>query len=349
MAVLLYIGEKMEAKMSAERIASELTVAILPLGKISDRQIKLTAVVLNWMFGVKTIVLPTAEITSQYFNTERGRYQGDKILNFLFLQLPANAQRIMGILEGDLEENSNKPCLGLADLYQRVALYSVPHLSGQSDQSKKQTDQDLMSILLITHEFAHTLGLSHCDQLGCVMNLSQHGATMCIYCSRWADRELKVRPGSAEERFSFAESLFFNGFFLQAITVYRQAIFHAPKEPLYYHCLAVALNQAGQFDKAKKEMTRALALSGNLPDGYYNLGLVYIGGQRLEQAEVYFNKAIATAKDPRTMQRWIGQAYREILHDVERASRHYLQYLRLGGDDPDVVEWLISRSKLDKP
>ena len=33
-------------------------------------------------------------------------------------------------------------------------------------------------------------------------------------------------------------------------------------------------------------------------------------------------KAIAAAKDPKFMHRLVGQAYREITHDVEMASQH---------------------------
>ena len=33
-------------------------------------------------------------------------------------------------------------------------------------------------------------------------------------------------------------------------------------------------------------------------------------------------------------------------YDVERASRHYKEYLQLGGDDQDVIDWMISRGQL---
>ena len=334
--------------MSAEWPSSELTVAVLPLGQISTQQIKLTTMILDVVFGVKTTILPQTEVPSQYFNAERKRYQGSQILDFLFFQLPPNAQRIIGIVEGGLENADTISCSGIANLYQRVALYSVPHLSEQSDLSEKQFGQDLISLFLITHEFSHTLGIPHCDQLDCAMNQTKYSVIMCARCRLWAKRELKVKPGSAEERFSYAEILFMHNRFAQAIAAYRQAILRAPKEPLYYHRLGAALHYAGQFDMANKEWGQALWFSDDLPNGYYNLGLAHLRSGS-EQAKDFFNKAIAAANDPKFMHRLVGQAYREILHDVEMASQHYQEYLRLGGDDPDIVDWLVSRSKLDKP
>src|SRR3989338_3586774 len=197
----------MEAKMSAERFASGLTVAIMPLGQISDWQIKLTAAVLKKAFGVKTTILPPKKVSSLYFNAERGMYQAVRLLDFLFFQLPADAQRIMGIIEGDLEVDDAFRCVGYADYYNGTAVYRVPPLSEQqSDRTKNQIDRDI-SHHLIMHEFGHTLGLRHCNQFDCAMHETQYSTKLCGPCRLWANRELKVQPGSAEERFSRAEAL----------------------------------------------------------------------------------------------------------------------------------------------
>ncbi len=329
---------------------SKFTVAILPLGDISPWQIKLTVLVLEKEFEVNTLVLPPTKIPSQYFNAERGRYQARKLLNFLFPQLPVDAQRIMGIVEGKLENANNELCQGIAYSCNRVAVYCVPHLSmQQSDPVKNQIGQDALSYHLIVHEFGHTLGLAHCNQSDCAMNDTESNVVLCAHCRKWANRELKVTPGSAEERFSLAESLLLHSCFTQAIAVYREAISLAPREPLYHHRLGLAFYKAGQFYKAAQELGLAIKLSNDSrPNTHYNSGLSFLYN-KLELAENSFAKAIAEAKDPKFTQRLVGQAYREILHDVERASRHYKEYLRLGGDDPNIVDWLISRGQLDKP
>jgi predicted Zn-dependent protease len=329
---------------------SELVAAILPFGSISSWQIKLTAAVLKHEFGVKTIILPPAKIPLGCFNAERNKFQANELLNYLFFLLPANAQRIVGIIEGDLEHGNGKPCVGLAGLYQRTALYSVPRDPKKSRESAMgQIARDMFSYFIITHEFAHTLGLQHCDDLICVMNPKTSATTMCAHCRKWANRELKVRPLSAEERFSFAENLCWYNCWHMAIAVYRQAIYLAPREPLYRSCLALALHHAGQLNEAREELMESMALSDDRTCGYYNLGLAYLhAGEYFQLAGKYFDRAISAAKDAKNTQKLVGQAYRKITHDVERASRHYLEYLRLGGDDRDVIDWLVSRSKLNR-
>lgn len=334
--------------MSAERAASELAVAVLPLGQISAWQITLTAWVLKYEFGVKTIFLQPIKLPPQCFNAERNVYLANEILTFLFFHLPHNAQRIVGIIDGNLEDDGKKPCIGLADLYKRTMLCGVPRVPKQSrDLLTSKVTQDLISYIVITHEFIHTLGVAHCSHPNCVMNVASRSAVICSPCRRWVNRELMVRPGSAEERFAYAEALFFYCCFPQAIAAYREAIAGAPKEPLYHHRLGMAMYHAGQLNEVNQEIMLAIKLSNDGMHGYYNLGLMCLQNQ-WQLAESYFDKAIAVAKDSQNIQRLVGQAYREILHDVERASRHYKKYLRLGGDDQDVTEWLISRNQLDQ-
>ncbi len=345
---------KLEAKMSAEKFASELRVAILPLGNVPLRQVTLTMDVLEEKFGVTIILLPAMEIPAQYFHAEpyQDQIDLDKILDFLFFQIPVNAQRIIGVVEENLGviemDDRFHPVLGYAYPDHRAAIYSASYLSEQQfGLGESRLDQNSISNLII-HELAHTFGVKHCDNPECAMNETVFKTTLCAKCRRWVDRELKVKPGSAEECFSRAEALCKHDCLHEAIAAYREAILRAPNEPLYHHCLSLALRLAEQSDTEDYAQVRAIMYSDDYPDFYYNLGLKHLRND-LTVAEEYFAKAIAAAKNPQNMQRLVGQAYREITHDVERASRHYLEYLRLGGNDQDVVEWLISRSKLNRP
>ena len=177
--------------MSAEKVASELTVAILPLGDVSPWQIQLTELVLKREFGVKTKELLIKKIPRQLFNVDRGRYQAVLTLWFLYSQLPADSQRIMGITESDLEYTDTSPCLGYADFDDGMAIYSVPRLVGpQYDES----DRDAVSYHLIVHEFSHTLGLKHCNQSDCAINIQLFNLRLCASC------QLRANSACADKR-----------------------------------------------------------------------------------------------------------------------------------------------------
>lgn len=322
---------------------SQFTVAILPLGDVSSTQIDLTELVLRANLRLDVIILPGKEIPLKYFNSRSNRYKADEVLNFTFLQLPDNAQRILSVTESDLETEKGTQALGDAYLHSRTAIYSTWHFLKQSEISDKQ----LRTIHLITHELGHTFGIWDCDNPECVMNHNsiRLNFEFCDKCRRWVDRELKVQFGSPEERFSLAESNYLYRRLPQAIALYRQAVRLAPTEPLYHYYLYAALQRLEQNDEAEKSLQLAIQYSDDSPEQYYIFGLTCLKSMT-KRAEGYFNKALVTAKDPRKMYRLIGQAYREILHDVERASRHYKEYLKLGGNDQDVIDWLISRSQL---
>lgn len=333
--------------MSAERPASELTVAILPIGGVSPWQIVYTAIVLRTEFGVKTLILPGIEIPPACFDTEIGQYRHDDLLDFLFQQIPAHAQRIVGIVADRLGSRvSKKACHGVAHPYDGMAVYREPCPAEYGDRvENNQKEKDFFSRHLIIHEFSHTLGIGHCTKQECAMHTVSYCDYLCDDCQRWVNRELQVKPGSAEERFARAESLRRRDQTDQAIIAYRQAAASSPREPIYYQGLGETLYKPEQLNERRESLTRSISFSNDYPRFYYNFGLKNLRDNPV-MAEDYFYKAIAAAKDRQKIQRLVGQAYREILHDVERASRHYKEYLRLGGNDPDVIGWMVSRGQL---
>jgi predicted Zn-dependent protease/mRNA-degrading endonuclease HigB of HigAB toxin-antitoxin module len=319
---------------------SQFTVAILPLGDIYPRQIEFTDSVLKIEFKVNTIILPKIKIPEQYFDAENNCFRSRQILDFLFSQLPKKAQRIMGITENDLRStNGQVACAGLADICCKTAVYKIP-------TNRDIIYQDASTYHLIAHELGHTLYLKHCNKENCAMNDNEVNPTFCENCQKCADYELKIRPGSLEDMASLAEALLHYRYFHQAASVYRKIISSYPHEPLYYQRLSIALNNEAD----KKEATKALAdqsteLDNNKVHLYYNLGLIYLKTDP-EKAKKEFANAIMMARDKKFIHKIIGQAYRLINHDAEKTSLHYQEYLRLGGDDQDVIDWLISRNQL---
>ena len=328
--------------MSAERMASELTVAILPLGQISNWQITLTASVLEQEFGVKTVVMKQMEIPPSCLDKENGYCLVDKALLFLALYMPAEAQRIVGVTAVEIFAKE-KLYTGRAWLHGGAALYSTAQIKKKWEQDP---DPDLMcdirSVIVTIHEFSHTLGLKHCANTNCIMHESGSLDALCEDCRRWADRELQVKPGSAEERFARAETLQAIRFMAEAVKSYQQAISQTESEPHYYHRLALALAKCGKLEEAKNAQILAIKFAKDCLEFYYLRALNHLE-EDPDEAEKLFALAVSAAEDKMHIHKIIGNAYREINHNVDKAIHHYREYFQLGGDDQTIIGWYNSR------
>ena len=160
-------------------------------------------------------------------------------------------------------------CYGYSGFNQRAALYTVPHFPEESGGKPNEwLHNNLQSYYLVVHEFCHTLGITHCQHPKCAMNNAVFKTKLCDDCRRWAERELSVRPGGAEERFSLAESYLLNNHLTQAAAAYNEAIARAPREPLYYHSLSMVLYRLRQREEAEQNLMLAIEHS-NDPGAYY--------------------------------------------------------------------------------
>lgn len=335
--------------MGTPRVASELTVAILPLGQISDCQITLTADVLEQEFGVKTMLMEPMEIPLSCFDKENEYCLADRALIFLVLCMPIEAQRIVGIADVELFAKE-KLYTGRAWIHGGAALYSTAQITKKwAKHPERKLMCDVQSVIVTIHEFSHTFGLNHCANSKCIMDKTGRADTLCPDCQRWVDRELRVKPESAEVHFARAETLYALANLLksasicqQAAGLYKQAIALAKNEPHYHHRLAYALAKCEQKEEAKRAQTLAGVLCKGYPDFDYLYALNSLE-KNPDEAEKLFAKAVEAAKDKTHAHKIIGNAYREIVHNVDKALHHYRQYFQLGGDDQTIVEWYNSR------
>ena len=194
--------------------------------------------------------------------------------------LPIKAQRILGIVESPLvyenEDGKKSNIFGCSSTHNRVAIYSVPHFSDQFYQKVKGvTDNKSLSHQLIVHEFSHSLNMLHCLHPDCALHEIGYSAVLCTRCRKWADRELAVMPGSAEDIFFFAKSYYQMDLLSEAAVLYQEAIALSPREPLYYHCLFVVLHRLNQTKDANRARVSAIAHSYDYPGFHYTSGLIY--------------------------------------------------------------------------
>src|SRR5205823_14910075 len=88
---------------------------------------------------------------------------------------------------------------------------------------------------------------------------------------------------------------------------------------------------------ARLAFRRATELSADFPHPYYNLGILCREDGGVEMAERWFAEGLVRDPEPIAAHRYLGKLYEDLFNDSVRARRHYIQYLELGGCEPEVV------------
>jgi predicted Zn-dependent protease len=101
--------------------------------------------------------------------------------------------RVLGLTALELKDHKRPTVYGLAELNGRVAVFSTNPFFHRGLPPAEATDRLAGAVL---HELAHTFGMVHCRNRGCLMNATHEPAslrrlhpTFCDSCSRsWKSR-----------------------------------------------------------------------------------------------------------------------------------------------------------------
>jgi archaemetzincin len=144
---------------------------VQPLGpELPDEDVALVERALNEIYGLSVRVLPRVALPEAAWYAARRRWRADRILQFLDGRLPPDGARVLGLTAADISTTKGDifdwGVLGLGELPGRSGVISSfrCHRRARSDA---QARQRLAKVAV--HEIAHTLGLDHCPEPGCLM------------------------------------------------------------------------------------------------------------------------------------------------------------------------------------
>jgi archaemetzincin len=121
-------------------------------------------------YDLEIRVLPCVELPAQAYYKPRRRYRAEKLLEFLDGRLPADGWRILGLTATDISTSKDAyvdwGVLGLGEMPGKASVIS-------SFRCKKKARGPRHAIVRLAkvavHEVGHTLGLPHCENIGCLM------------------------------------------------------------------------------------------------------------------------------------------------------------------------------------
>jgi len=118
----------------------------------------------------KQIELPSIEFA---YDPDRRQYRSISVLEMLAAEVPADAQRLVGVTERDLFVPVLTFVFGQAQLSGPVALVSAARLRQEFYGLPQNREVFLeRAVKEALHETGHTFGLVHCADVTCAMSLA---------------------------------------------------------------------------------------------------------------------------------------------------------------------------------
>lgn len=144
------------------------------------------------VFPFRTEVLAPEPPPQFAFNPARQQYLARAILEDLAQRAPAGAKRMLGLTDKDLFLPILTHVYGEAMLPGVSAVISSFRLAEPDEAQRPRAGFERLKERMVktaVHELAHTFGLVHCDEAGCVMgfahtlgHLDAKNPAFCRYC-----------------------------------------------------------------------------------------------------------------------------------------------------------------------
>lgn len=152
---------------------TQTTVAVLPLGKVDEAELRLIESVLRGFFNLQTKRLPAVNTPNDSYDLIRNQHDAYLLVDFVLSCKPKDADRIIGVLNQSIfhKTDTGKMIFGMAAESQGVALYSIKDLHKYpiTQWFRRAKIRQRRSRWIILHEMGHVLGCRHCGFRSCVM------------------------------------------------------------------------------------------------------------------------------------------------------------------------------------
>lgn len=170
-------------------------IYLQPIGNIENKVLNELSDRLNERFKLPVKIKQKIDIPKEAYNKDRNQYYSTKILEILRVNIPEDADRVLGIIDKDLYVPELNFVFGEADVYFGVCLISLSRLKQEFYGLPKNEEIFLKRVFKeAVHELGHTYNLGHCSDPRCVMFFSnslsdtdRKGDNFCDDCRRKID------------------------------------------------------------------------------------------------------------------------------------------------------------------
>ena len=146
-----------------------VSVAIQPFTGVTAAEIEAVRNGITQLYGFEVIVLPERDLPERAYFEPRKRYRAAVLLEELE-SIGREATKVIGLTRADISvakgDIPDWGIFGYGSVGGRTCVVSGFRL-GRGSVSRAQYEERMQKVA--NHEVGHTLGLGHCDQVGCLM------------------------------------------------------------------------------------------------------------------------------------------------------------------------------------
>lgn len=150
--------------------AREESVLLVPLGTFPGALSESIARALQKQFGFQVSIAPPIALPEKAYYKPRKRYRAEILAEHLLERFkPQEGTRVLGLTQVDISTTKGNykdwGVIGLAFIADRAGLISLFRVTRNAPPALVEH----RAVNTAIHELGHTLGLEHCEELGCVM------------------------------------------------------------------------------------------------------------------------------------------------------------------------------------
>ena len=174
------------------------TIVISPVGDINTDILDSVGKEIERLFHFPTTNAPVLSDVAFAYDENRDQYHSTRILEKLSECTPANALKLIAIVDVDLFIPILTHVFGEAQLGGRTCVISLFRLKEDLDPAENNPAYLCRIIKEAVHELGHCFNLRHCRDPACIMNycrsiqdVDRRSEQLCRYCRVMVEDEMK--------------------------------------------------------------------------------------------------------------------------------------------------------------